>query len=126
MADTTVTDINTIARTGNNSTSQYARSLTVASDGTAVGTADTAVIPAYNPKTDTIILCVTNSSTITISARSNGAGRTNDMAWSAVATVSYTIVPGALPGDVFIQDNGSLRLGVSVGTIYVTVLRCVA
>lgn len=124
MADTTVTDINTITKDGNNSTSVYARSLTVASDGTGVGTADTAVIPAYNPKTDTIIMACTNSSTITISARANSKGRTNDMAWSAVATVSYTIPPGALPEDVFIQNDGSLRIGVSAGTNYITVLRC--
>lgn len=125
MADTTVTDINSLTKDGNNSTSKYARSLTAASDGTAVASADTAVIPAYNPLTDTILLCVSAATpTVTISARSNSKGRTNDMTWTAATGVMDVIPPGALPRDVFVQNDGSLRIGVSTGNIYVTVTRC--
>lgn len=127
MADTTVTDINTIARTGSSS-SKYDRSLTAASDGTAVASTDVAVIPNYNPKTDTLLLCVSAASpTVTVSVNtSNTAGRTNDMTWTAATGTMNVIPPGALPASLFTQDAGTLRLSVASGNIYVTVLRCAA
>lgn len=125
MADTTVTDINTIATDGSSS-GKYSRSTTPASDGTAVASADVAVIPAFNPKTDTILLAVSAASpVITISANSaNRFGRTNAMTWTGATGQIEVIPPGAIPDEIFKQSDGSLRISVASGNIYVTVLRC--
>lgn len=124
MPDSNVTDINTLTTDGNNTTSVYARSLTVASDGTAVATGTTAVIPDYDPARDTLLIAVSTPATVTISVNSaNPRGRTNDMAFSATSANLYVIPPGKLPLHVFRQAVGSLRLTTSAGTLYTTVLR---
>lgn len=125
MADVTVTDIQSITKTGA-STSKFARSTTPASSGTAVASTDVAVIPGFNPLTDSLLLGYSAATPVVAlkAVTTNKHGRTNDMTWTAATGAIDCIPPGALSPDIFIQANGSLRITVSTGSIYVTVLRC--
>lgn len=127
MPRTAITDINTMSKTGV-AGSFYGRPTTNSSDGTSFASADGAYIPAYNPQTDTILIMGSTTITWTIPVNTNNrAGRTTGMLPGAFGTGTMGVIPpNAIPGEVFIQSDGSLHLDINTGTGYVTVLRTAA